>query len=502
MRSADRTAPGVALEAQHGERQAVRVRPLPLGGEPLERDVRVERAEDVLGRVEPEQHARLLLQHRRSRPGALRNGGERRQVAGADVLRQCPGDDVLELGGWSRHPSRRRIGAAPAARGCASIAAWTSPPTTSPGARGYLDTATLGLPCRATLAELQLTLTDWQAGTARPAAYDDHVRRSREAFARMAGVPVGCVAAAGTGLLARRTRRRLAPRRCARARAARGSSRRSCSRSWPGATCSVTLAPLASLADAVTPDTALVAFSAVQSADGAVADRAAIRDAADAAGARVLVDVTQAAGWQPIAAAGRRLRRLRHLQVAAVAARDGVPRRQARSGSPSFPPCTRAGTPARTRGPRSTAARCASPPTRGGSTSPPPGSAGPGPRRRSSSSSGSASRRSARTTSGSPRACERRPGLPEDGSAIVSLPLDDAACSAARRRRALLAARRPRAALLPPLQRRPRRRPRARRARARVGCRRCAHSSCTTPADPSRCGSRTCRSRSPGTDSR
>ena len=66
-----------------------------------------------------------------------------------------------------------------------------------PGARGYLDTATLGLPCPATLDELQRTLTDWQAGTARPAAYDEHVRRSREAFARMAGIPTACVAAAG-----------------------------------------------------------------------------------------------------------------------------------------------------------------------------------------------------------------------------------------------------------------------------------------------------------------
>jgi len=64
----------------------------------------------------------------------------------------------------------------------------------------------------------------------------------------------------------------------------------------------VTFAPLATLAGAVTPDTALVAFSAVQSADGAVADRAAIRAAADAEGARVLTDVTQAAGWQQVIA--------------------------------------------------------------------------------------------------------------------------------------------------------------------------------------------------------
>ena len=170
-----------------------------------------------------------------------------------------------------------------------------------PGARGYLDTATLGLPCPATLDELQRTLTDWQAGTARPAAYDEHVRRSREAFARMAGIPTACVAAAGqvSSLVAL-----VAASLPARARVlapegeftsvifpfmARGDLR-------------VTFAPLAALADAVTPDTALVAFSAVQSADGAVADRAAIGAATAAAGARTLVDVTQAASWQPIAA--------------------------------------------------------------------------------------------------------------------------------------------------------------------------------------------------------
>ncbi|MFG2722455.1 aminotransferase class V-fold PLP-dependent enzyme [Streptomyces sp. NPDC048416] len=58
--------------------------------------------------------------------------------------------------------------------------------------------------------------------------------------------------------------------------------------------------PLDGLAQAVRPGTALVAVSAVQSADGRVADLAAIRDAARAHGARTLIDVSQAAGWYPI----------------------------------------------------------------------------------------------------------------------------------------------------------------------------------------------------------
>ncbi|MFD7259594.1 aminotransferase class V-fold PLP-dependent enzyme [Streptomyces sp. NPDC059874] len=58
-------------------------------------------------------------------------------------------------------------------------------------------------------------------------------------------------------------------------------------------------APLEALAEAVGPDTALVSLSAVQSADGRIADLAAVRAATAAHGARMLVDATQAAGWLP-----------------------------------------------------------------------------------------------------------------------------------------------------------------------------------------------------------
>ncbi|MFE9406207.1 aminotransferase class V-fold PLP-dependent enzyme [Streptomyces sp. NPDC006530] len=58
--------------------------------------------------------------------------------------------------------------------------------------------------------------------------------------------------------------------------------------------------PLERLAEAVRPGTALVAVSAVQSADGRIADLAAIREAARAHGARTLVDVSQGAGWYPL----------------------------------------------------------------------------------------------------------------------------------------------------------------------------------------------------------
>ncbi|MBA0050471.1 aminotransferase class V-fold PLP-dependent enzyme [Streptomyces sp. AJS327] len=58
--------------------------------------------------------------------------------------------------------------------------------------------------------------------------------------------------------------------------------------------------PLPELAGAVGPETALVAVSAVRSDDGRITDLPAIRAAARAVGARVLVDTTQATGWLPV----------------------------------------------------------------------------------------------------------------------------------------------------------------------------------------------------------
>ncbi|MCS0603228.1 aminotransferase class V-fold PLP-dependent enzyme [Streptomyces sp. LP11] len=58
--------------------------------------------------------------------------------------------------------------------------------------------------------------------------------------------------------------------------------------------------PLERIAESVRPDTALVAVSAVQSADGRLADLRALREAARAHGARTYVDFSQAAGWLPV----------------------------------------------------------------------------------------------------------------------------------------------------------------------------------------------------------
>ncbi|MFD4990296.1 aminotransferase class V-fold PLP-dependent enzyme [Streptomyces sp. NPDC058374] len=66
----------------------------------------------------------------------------------------------------------------------------------------------------------------------------------------------------------------------------------------PGLT--VRTVPLERIAEHVTEATALVAVSAVQSADGRRADLTAVREAARAHGARTLVDASQAAGWNTL----------------------------------------------------------------------------------------------------------------------------------------------------------------------------------------------------------
>lgn len=59
-------------------------------------------------------------------------------------------------------------------------------------------------------------------------------------------------------------------------------------------------APLDELAEAVGHDVTLVAVAAVQSSDGALARLAAIEEACGVHDVRLLVDLTQAAGWLPV----------------------------------------------------------------------------------------------------------------------------------------------------------------------------------------------------------
>jgi selenocysteine lyase/cysteine desulfurase len=165
----------------------------------------------------------------------------------------------------------------------------------------YLDTPTMGLPPRRTIEALRAALDRWQAGTDDARAYDDDVEASRAAYAELVGVPadhvaVGAQVSAFVGQVATSLPDGAEVLTATddftsvlfpfHAHAHRGMVVRE--------------VPLEGLAAAVRPSTTLVAVSAVQSADGRLADLDALVDACAAVGARTLVDTTQAAGWLPI----------------------------------------------------------------------------------------------------------------------------------------------------------------------------------------------------------
>jgi len=170
-----------------------------------------------------------------------------------------------------------------------------------PGAEGYFNTASLGLPPQATVAALQDGIADWQAGRAEPPDYDEHVATARSLFARLVSAPVEWVAvgsqvSALVGMVATVLEpgsRVLCPEDEFTSVIFPFLARRDLN-------LDVDFVPLDRLASSIRSDTDLVAFSAVQSADGRVADLEAIKAAATANGALTLVDATQAAGWFPI----------------------------------------------------------------------------------------------------------------------------------------------------------------------------------------------------------
>jgi selenocysteine lyase/cysteine desulfurase len=160
---------------------------------------------------------------------------------------------------------------------------------------GWLNTASYGLPPRRAFEAMQAMLADWRAGRTSWEGWDTATQRSRESFARLIGVHADdvCVGAQVSQVLAPVAAgltgcRFLVP------------DGEFTSNLFPWlVTGSVRTAPAASLADHVDSTVDVVAFSLVQSADGAVADYAAAVAAARAHGALVVVDATQACGWLP-----------------------------------------------------------------------------------------------------------------------------------------------------------------------------------------------------------
>ena len=165
----------------------------------------------------------------------------------------------------------------------------------------YLDSATYGLPPTAALDEFASVIAGWAAGSYDPLSCDDAVARARRAFARLHGVQVADLAIGHqvsplVGLVAgslRRGARVLAP----------DGDFTSLLFPFLAAGAALRTVPLEQVAEAIDSRTDLVAVSAVQSADGRVADLDGIAAAAAHHGALTLIDATQACGWLPLDAA-------------------------------------------------------------------------------------------------------------------------------------------------------------------------------------------------------
>lgn len=163
----------------------------------------------------------------------------------------------------------------------------------------YLNTAVNGLLPRRSVRAVTALVEELGEGRAGGPGNFSAVTAARRSFARLAGVDEGRVAVGGSvsahvGLIAASLppgAEVLSPEGEFTSLVTPFSVRDDLKRRY---------VPLDELAEAVRPGTALVAFSSVQSADGRIADLAAVRAAAAAHGARTLLDASQSAGWLPL----------------------------------------------------------------------------------------------------------------------------------------------------------------------------------------------------------
>ncbi|MFD5799222.1 aminotransferase class V-fold PLP-dependent enzyme, partial [Streptomyces diastatochromogenes] len=162
----------------------------------------------------------------------------------------------------------------------------------------YLNTASNSLLPARTVAALHEAALLRAEGRPLTSLYED-VEACRAAYARLAGVPAtrvaaGASVAAHTGVIA------ASLPAGAEVLTAEDDFTSVLNPFHVRGDLKVRTVPLERIAESVRPDTALVAVSAVQSADGRIADLSALREAARAHGARTYVDFSQAAGWLPM----------------------------------------------------------------------------------------------------------------------------------------------------------------------------------------------------------
>lgn len=168
------------------------------------------------------------------------------------------------------------------------------------GGRDYLAACTLGLPSRATVRAVRADLEAAASGRPDVVAASQAVEQARASYARLVSAPVGDVAIGSQTSVQVALIAASVPDGAEVLCAEGDFSSLVAPFAHAGRGIRLRTAPLPELADAVSPDTWLVAFSLVQSATGEVANAMRIAAAAARAGARTLVDLTQAAGWLPV----------------------------------------------------------------------------------------------------------------------------------------------------------------------------------------------------------
>ncbi|UFU02940.1 aminotransferase class V-fold PLP-dependent enzyme [Ruania suaedae] len=164
----------------------------------------------------------------------------------------------------------------------------------------YLNAASMGLPSRGTREAMTAHLDAWAAGRVQPQDLDAVVARCRDLYAALVGLDPSAVAVGSQASAMVAPVAAWVPNG-AEVLVAEGEFT---SVTFPffaqqGRGVRVREVPLAHLPTAVGPQTALVAVSMVQSADGAVLDLSALRAACRAHGTEILLDLTQSAGWLP-----------------------------------------------------------------------------------------------------------------------------------------------------------------------------------------------------------
>ncbi|QIG40404.1 aminotransferase class V-fold PLP-dependent enzyme [Microbacterium sp. 4R-513] len=170
------------------------------------------------------------------------------------------------------------------------------------GGRGYLAACTVGLPSNATRDAVIADANASAAGRPDPASYTAAAERSRGHFARLVGVePARVAIGSQVSVLAALVAASL-PHGSEVLVPEGDFSSMLLPFAHAGRDLRLRAVELGNLAAEVRPETALVAFSLVQSATGEVADAAAIVSAAGRNGARTFCDATQAVGWLPVEA--------------------------------------------------------------------------------------------------------------------------------------------------------------------------------------------------------